>query len=146
MLSPTRASITCSAIRYSAILLSSSRQHWPIPTLNLRIPEPPQPWEYPQTSFGTLRARRYVNSGRIVSQPIRRSGEQWGTFNAVAEVPEGTSLKFFVIDPHTPELQQEVTPGQDLSSLTAQTISLEVQLQASAAGDQTPVLYSWEIR
>ena len=91
-------------------------------------------------------SRRYVGSGRIVSQPIRRSGPKWGAFNVAADVPEGTSLKFFVIDPHTPELQREIRPGQDLSSLTALTISLEGHLQGSAAGDQTPVLYSWDIR
>ena len=91
-------------------------------------------------------SRRYVNTGRIVSPPIKRRGPKWGRFHAVTQVPENASLKFFIIDPHVPEFQREVTPGQDLSSIKAETIFLEAQLETTATGDQSPTLYSWGIQ
>ncbi len=91
-------------------------------------------------------ARRFVNSGRIVSQDIKRpEGKKWGTFTAEVGAPAGSTITFTVLDPATPELRREVAPGADLSSLSATTINLCAELR-SADGTQTPVLKSWGMK
>ena len=99
-----------------------------------------------EEEIGQNGRRRYLPSGRIVSQAIRREpGQKWGIFAAEVDRPEGTTITFTVLDPQVPELRREIDPGTDLSSLSATTINLRAELR-SEDGSQTPALKSWAVR
>ena len=90
-------------------------------------------------------AKRGYTSGRVTTDPIPLDGAGWGIFQAKTETPEGTAIRFDVLDGKTDEvLHPDAKPGDSLQDIKAKLIRLRAELSTKDPR-VTPVLRSWAI-
>ena len=89
--------------------------------------------------------RGYPERGRVISRAITKpEGARWTTFNARTTTPEGTRVRFAVLDAAGNMLTDDVAGGADLSGVRAGEIVLQAVLETARPG-QTPVLWEWSV-
>jgi len=89
--------------------------------------------------------RGYPERGRVTSRVIARpEGSAWTTFKARTTAPEGTTVRFAILDAQGKTLVDDIAPGANLSGVRAEEISLQAVLQTTRPG-QTPILWQWSV-
>ncbi|MFH0965844.1 MAG: LamG-like jellyroll fold domain-containing protein [Planctomycetota bacterium] len=93
----------------------------------------------------SLRGYSLRPEGTLTTEVIPLDGYRWGTFQAQAEIPEGTSITFEAVNEDgTKTLVKDLKNGQSLAEVKAEKIRLRAVLRTTDGG-RTPVLRSWGI-
>ena len=87
----------------------------------------------------------YARSGSVTTDPIPLDGNGWGVFQAETDTPEGTAIKYAVLDANAEKvLRDNVKPGDSLHEIKDQTIRLQAELSTTNPS-VSPVLKTWAI-
>lgn len=95
-----------------------------------------------QWEAGERVPRRYAARGIVTSRPL--AGSNWRTFHAATTEPPGTAVRFAILDAAGATLLDDVTPGADISALSADRLVLRAEL-TTGNGGQAPVLHEWSV-
>ena len=81
----------------------------------------------------------------MTTDPILLDGNGWGVFQAEADTPKGTAIKYAVLDAKADKvLRDTVKPGDSLHEIKDQTIRLQAELSTTNPS-VSPVLKTWAI-
>ncbi len=84
-------------------------------------------------------------SGLVMSPVITRPPDgNWGQFRADSEQPEGTVIKFVILDATGKQLLKTVSDGDTLADITADQIRLAARLTTNDPA-RSPVLKRWAV-
>ena len=99
---------------------------------------------FPQDVHASV-SRAYVERGVVSSRAITKAdGAKWTTFEVHATTPEGTAIRFDIVDEKGRALLADAKSGGDLSAIDAGGIVLRAELTTNSSG-QTPILHEWSV-